>query len=201
MAQEAFCRIHGPYDAQLGTCPYCQREGQAGGTQPVGEDSTRVYSGRGRVPEDIDEQETDMGWRRGQGTSDKEEETIFSSRRWRRDWNDDIDATVVERRVEGLLGWLIVKHGGRRGHIFSLGKETTVGRKSANITLNDPKVSRLHAKLAIVDDHFVIVDVLSENGTFVNGERLQSERMLQENDEVRVGDTVMVLKVLPTEEN
>lgn len=183
MAQEAYCPIHGPYDAQLGACPYCQREGRAGaGVQS--EDSTRVYSGRGQVRDDVDELETDISWRRGQPGTREEE---------------DADETMIERRVEGLLGWLIVRRGDRRGRIFNLAKQTTIGRKGTTIVLNDPKVSRLHAKIGIVNDQIMIVDVLSENGTFVNGERLQGERLLQENDEVRIGDTLMVLKVLPAD--
>ena len=103
--------------------------------------------------------------------------------------------------MEGLLGWLIVGRGDRRGRIFNLAKQTTIGRKGASIVLNDPKVSRLHAKIGIVNEQVVIVDVLSENGTFVNGERLQGERVLQENDEIRIGDTLMVLKVLPADKD
>ena len=37
----------------------------------------------------------------------------------------------------------------------------------------------------------------SENGTFVNGEAIRGATVLQENDEIKTGDTVFVLKTLP----
>jgi pSer/pThr/pTyr-binding forkhead associated (FHA) protein len=42
----------------------------------------------------------------------------------------------------------------------------------------------------------VIWDLASRNGTFVNGQEIMSPTLLQENDEIRVGDTVFVLKTL-----
>jgi pSer/pThr/pTyr-binding forkhead associated (FHA) protein len=66
--------------------------------------------------------------------------------------------------------------------------------------LSDGKISKLHAKIGVREGRFVILDVMSENGTYVNSQRIQGETPLAENDEVRMGDTVMVLKVLPAEQ-
>jgi len=134
----------------------------------------------------------------GPAVFDDEETTIRRRGGWGMD--DDLDVTMVEHRVEGTLGWLVIKKGGRRGRIFKLKPETTLGRKHADIVLNDPKVSALHAKIALVDGEFVIADVLSKNGTYVNGKRIKELMTLKENDEIKIGDTVMVLKVLPEEE-
>ncbi len=203
MPQEAFCPIHGPYDASLGACPYCQREGrgaaQAGGV-PLGEEETRVYQGPVGGAADVDEMPTQIGPSPyvGAGPFDDEETIIRRRGAWGMD--DDLDMTMVEHKVEGTLGWLIIKKGGRRGRIFKLKDETTLGRKHADIVLNDPKVSALHAKIALIDGQFVIADVLSRNGTYVNGERIKEQRVLKENDEIKIGDTVLVLKVLPEDE-
>ena len=208
MTQEAFCNIHGPYDASLGACPYCQGEGRGGGGASVNEEETRVYSGPGRQSSDIDDMETDIGWRHGEsrGGPIDDEETMIGGRgrrgggrsRWD---DDDVEETMLEHAVEGMMGWLIVKKGDRRGKIFTLRKETTIGRKGVTIALNDPKISTLHAKVALVDDdHFVVADVLSKNGTYVNGERIKEQRTLEENDEIRIGGIVLVLKVLPEDE-
>lgn len=204
MAQEGFCPTHGPYDARLGGCPYCQRRG--GGQ--TGGDETRVFGGSGRMRDDVDDLPTDIGWMRGgkRAASVSEDETQLPERRRPAGPSvsagraDNIDETVVEGRTEGMLGWLIVKRGARRGHVFAIRSGSTIGRKGTDIVLNDPKVTRLHAKIAIHSEQFVIVDVLSENGTYVNGKRIQGECPLNENDEVRVGDTLMVLKVLPAEQ-
>jgi hypothetical protein len=47
-----------------------------------------------------------------------------------------------------------------------------IGRRLDNhIVIDDPRVSRAHAQLRIVRDRFVIFDLNSSGGTFVNGER------------------------------
>ena len=48
----------------------------------------------------------------------------------------------------------------------------TVGRQLDNhIILEDPRVSRAHARIKLVNDHFVIYDLNSTGGTYVNGKR------------------------------
>lgn len=201
MAQEGFCSTHGPYDARNGACPYCQRAGTEAGS---GSDDTRVYSGVGRATGDVDDLPTEVGWLRAgkRAAAPSDEETQVPVRRSSAPGGrgEDIDDTIVESRVEGLLGWLIVKRGQRRGQVFAIRSGSTIGRKGTDIVLNDPKVTRLHTKIGIRDNQFVVADVLSENGTYVNGERIQGERILCENDVIRIGDTLLVLKVLPAEQ-
>jgi len=71
-----------------------------------------------------------------------------------------------------------------------------IGRKKADLILDDPKVSENHAVIAFEDDHFVIVDIKSTNGTSVNGERIRSETILKENDLIKIGEVTFVLKLL-----
>jgi pSer/pThr/pTyr-binding forkhead associated (FHA) protein len=53
-------------------------------------------------------------------------------------------------------------------------KEMTIGRKHDNeIVLDDPRVSRYHAKICLVQDHFVVFDLKSSGGTFVNSQRIE----------------------------
>jgi hypothetical protein len=205
MEQEGFCPTHGPYDARLSGCPYCQSK--SGGTQSGG-DETRVFGSSGQTRGDVDDLPTDIGWMRGGKPpgSVSEEETQVYPRRQPTGTSagagraDPIDETVVEGRTKGMLGWLIVKRGARRGHVFEIRSDSTIGRKGTHIVLNDQKVTELHAKIGVRGEQFVIADVLSKNGTHVNGTRIQAECLLNENDEVRIGDTVMVLKVLPAEQ-
>jgi pSer/pThr/pTyr-binding forkhead associated (FHA) protein len=47
-----------------------------------------------------------------------------------------------------------------------------VGRRLDNqVVIDDPRVSRLHAQLRIVKDHFVLFDLNSTGGTYINGRR------------------------------
>jgi hypothetical protein len=195
MKQEAFCERHGPYDASLGQCPYCSRSDPLPPAPPPLDDElpTDPYGGRpGPSYASYDDEETDFGIR---ARLHEEDDEVTQ-------WPDrgpaarDEDDTVVERVEEGLLGFFIVKDGMRRGQVHRIHHGTTIGRDQAKIILRDPKVSRPHARLTLEDEQFVIWDFGSENGTFVNNERIRGATPLNENDVIKIGDTVFVLKTL-----
>ncbi len=64
---------------------------------------------------------------------------------------------------------------------------TTIGRLDTNdICIPDGTVSRHHARVDMTEDGFTIVDLKSENGIFVNGERVK-QRVLVEGDRIEIG--------------
>ncbi len=76
---------------------------------------------------------------------------------------------------------------------------TVLGRDDhADIILDDPGISRRHSELRVTTDGpgfiTVIRDLGSTNGTFVNGERIDSEH-LEDGDRITVGRTSMVYRV------
>lgn len=93
------------------------------------------------------------------------------------------------------LAWLIEKKGLRVGSTYRLNKDiTSIGRDAGNdISLSDEAVSAHHAKLRIEEDKYVIYDLVSENGTEVNGEKVVYKE-IKENDEIKLGETVLVFK-------
>src|SRR5919109_4793223 len=63
----------------------------------------------------------------------------------------------------------------------------TVGRKvDKDLVIADPRVSRDHAKIVSEDGIFFLIDEGSKHGTFVNGQRVQRQR-LQRNDRLEFG--------------
>jgi pSer/pThr/pTyr-binding forkhead associated (FHA) protein len=75
------------------------------------------------------------------------------------------------------------------------GDQFTIGTDaSADLALDDPAVSALHAALQYFPAGWSVRDLGSRNGTFVNGERISSEQMLRDGDEIRVGHVRVVLK-------
>ncbi len=71
----------------------------------------------------------------------------------------------------------------------------TIGRHRNNdIVISDPKVSSFHARIDRSVDGFVLVDLKSRNGSFINGKRLESG-LLKTGDEVRMGTARLVYKV------
>ena len=67
-----------------------------------------------------------------------------------------------------------------------------LGRDHANLLqLHDKEVSRNHAEIRLVNDKYVLSDLHSSNGTFVNSQPI-SEHVLANGDRVQVGKTLLV---------
>ena len=74
---------------------------------------------------------------------------------------------------------------------ISHSKPVTIGRdQTASISLEDGECSRIHCAIRYWDDMFVIRDMNSRNGTFVNGQQIEVAR-LNPDDVIRVGATVI----------
>ncbi len=69
---------------------------------------------------------------------------------------------------------LVPRFGAEQGQEYPLTQRiTTIGREPINdIVLDDAEISRRHARILYEDGRFIIEDLNSTNGTFVNGERL-----------------------------
>ncbi|MEN9797538.1 MAG: type secretion system protein [Pseudomonadota bacterium] len=87
------------------------------------------------------------------------------------------------------------KNGGRE-EIEVERDQVTVGR-TAEIQLQGQNVSKLHARIVLKDGRFVVVDLKSTNGTYVNGKRLDEKPLvLKQGDRVSVGDYVLEMEPL-----
>jgi pSer/pThr/pTyr-binding forkhead associated (FHA) protein len=64
-----------------------------------------------------------------------------------------------------------------------------LGRRAADLPIDDPEVSRRHAALRPAGDGLEIEDLGSLNGTWVNGTRIQGAVRLRPGDRVQLGDT------------
>src|SRR3989338_3784937 len=73
--------------------------------------------------------------------------------------------------------------------LYALKGPVILGRKeSADIALDDPKLSRHHAQIYTDGKHYYIKDLNSTNGTKVNGEVIKEKRICQK-DIIEIGDT------------
>ena len=90
---------------------------------------------------------------------------------------------------------MVMVHGGQDTS-FPLVRDTyTLGRHRNNdIVVNDPKVSSFHARIDRSPEGFVLVDLKSRNGSFVNGKRI-THSVLATGDEVRLGTARLLYKV------
>jgi pSer/pThr/pTyr-binding forkhead associated (FHA) protein len=93
-------------------------------------------------------------------------------------------------------GVLLVKQGKEQGRVYEFHNDRlTIGRsRDSDIFLEDLAVSRLHATVfRDPSGQYVVRDENSANGTTVNGMRV-GEQALNENDEIALGQTVLVFQ-------
>jgi hypothetical protein len=83
-----------------------------------------------------------------------------------------------------------------------LESEYTIGRSSSHsISIPDGSVSANHARILRADKGFVLEDLKSRNGTFVNGEPLTGQRLLVDGDLIRFGKIIMTFNLAREEKS
>ncbi|HBQ21733.1 MAG: hypothetical protein A2Z91_03170 [Deltaproteobacteria bacterium GWA2_38_16] len=77
-----------------------------------------------------------------------------------------------------------------------LGKEITLGRDNAcDIALDDPKISREHAKIFLKGNTYYLKDCGSTNGTFLNHHPITAETPITSSDQIQLGDCILQFAV------
>ena len=111
-------------------------------------------------------------------------------------------ATVIDRKPQAATiidlpstgDTVTVQAGNGRGRAYDLPeKDMIIGRDaSADIAVDDGKVSREHARLSYANGAWSILDLGSSNGTYLNGQRVNGQQQLVNGDKIKVGDTILV---------
>ena len=92
---------------------------------------------------------------------------------------------------------LVVNEGELTGQRWTLGDEALViGRgNDSDIVLPERQVSRHHLKILYHDGHYLLEDLDSKNGTFLNGQQIHGTVPLQDGDEIQIALCVRMLFV------
>ena len=107
------------------------------------------------------------------------------------------------------LAWLVVKSpASMRGMVFTVAPGQVIGREG-DVRWPDGRLSRQHARLTLepadtvpdaMDTEAIAVFHLwpfaPKNPVYINGQAIRGATPLFENDEIRLGDTLLVFKVL-----
>jgi len=103
------------------------------------------------------------------------------------------EAAELTRLVRRGPQWtLLVKAGPQVSATFPLSGDAVLGRqKGCPVRLMDTSVSRRHAQLRLQDDGLIIEDLGSANGTLVNGRPISEPTLIQDGDEVTLGETIL----------
>lgn len=184
-----FCPQHGPYDPPHQECPYCvmDREQRRVFGPPVVEVAP---------PAVVPNMEPVPGFVRQ--TVEPANLTEMLPRR--------IPLPPEEPEVEHtpLLAWLVVKKPTeQRGLVLPVRANQIIGREG-DVRWDDPRLSRQHARLTVEPRAdapegppvFHLWPFGTTNPVYINGQEIRGATPLAENDEIRLGDTLFVFKVL-----
>jgi pilus assembly protein CpaF len=91
-----------------------------------------------------------------------------------------------------MFSVIIAEKGGEKKKLSFDKAEVTIGRVQGNdVILPKGNVSKRHSRILLKDGKFIIVDLRSTNGTYVNGRKITSPLVLQPSDKVYIGDFIM----------
>lgn len=118
--------------------------------------------------------------------------------------DDEAAGDNQEESAPSVLAWLIVKDPPeRRGVIVPVQANQIIGR-GGDLQWDDPRLSRQHARLTLEPPEdapedgpvFHLWPFGPTNPVYINGREIRGATPLHENDEIRLGDTLFVFKVL-----
>ena len=76
---------------------------------------------------------------------------------------------------------------GHRRYVLSVGVNTIGREPNSTVCINDPSVSRGHARIIIRDGDATLEDLANKNGTQVMGQVIKEPTVLKDGDEVEFG--------------
>jgi pilus assembly protein CpaF len=87
---------------------------------------------------------------------------------------------------------VITEKGGEQRRLDFDKPEVTIGRVQGNdIILPKGNVSKRHSRIVLKDGKFIIVDLKSTNGTYVNGRKITSPLVIKNTDKIYIGDFIL----------
>lgn len=103
----------------------------------------------------------------------------------------EVDGLFEENKGGFPPGSLIDENGKR---LIITEQKLSIGRDTkSTMQVVDVEVSRNHAEIRLLNTSFVLIDLQSTNGTFVNGQRVQ-EHTLQNFDQIKIGSTILLFQ-------
>jgi hypothetical protein len=165
--QVLYCPNGHPVDASWDVCPECMRLGlnPAGGPNPAGAPAAGAMANY------------------SEGNADK---TV----------GIDVRGLEEESRRH-VVGWIVAQTGNHRGMDFRLfeGKNVVGTAANCDIVVTDAYLSARHCTIRYDNGNFVVIDLDSRNGTYVNSKKI-SKYDLIDNDTVRLGKSEFKFKSL-----
>src|SRR5690348_9607041 len=96
-----------------------------------------------------------------------------------------------------MFAIVVNEKGGEQKRLEFDKPEVTIGRVQGNdIILPKGNVSKRHSRIVLKDGKFIIVDLKSTNGTYVNGRKITSPLVVKGSDKIYIGDFILSIEEL-----
>lgn len=90
---------------------------------------------------------------------------------------------------------VVVEGDSHKGVTFDLRDELVIGRgPKCQVVLDDSYVSQMHARLFAKGDAYMVEDLGSTNGTYLNRRKVTAPTELRRGDQVKIGKTVLEMR-------
>ncbi|MFI5308613.1 MAG: FHA domain-containing protein, partial [Polyangiales bacterium] len=97
-----------------------------------------------------------------------------------------------------MFSIVITERGGAQRQLDIDSPELSIGRLEDNdVVLPRSNVSKRHARIVLKEDRYVLLDLKSTNGTYVNGRKIAGPMMVGAGDKIYVGDFILALQDTP----
>ncbi|WP_186429920.1 FHA domain-containing protein [Clostridium sp. BSD9I1] len=157
------------------------------------------------VKEIINEEDANIEKRTHKDSKSSEENNLLVEKQAtefdvKREKNSTIsdDTIILSNFYNNIIAFLVQLNGVKRGTNYEIKPgESHIGRSDENdIILEDMYVSGNHAIIKQQEDKMYIYDLGSKNGVFVNGEKIEESKELNNNDTIIIGETKLRFVVI-----
>lgn len=102
-------------------------------------------------------------------------------------------SSISQNTQKAAVCCLVQYNGDQMGKRFSVEKNMNIAGRSpeASIFIDEPSVSRMHAKIFSSVGKITIEDLGSSNGTFINDEAVKQKSTLKDGDMIRLGAIIL----------
>jgi pSer/pThr/pTyr-binding forkhead associated (FHA) protein len=105
------------------------------------------------------------------------------------------DRKAAAKAAKARPTLVMVEPAAQAGRSYPLDDEASIGRAAGcQITLDDTYASQIHARVFLRDGQWLVEDLGSTNGTWLNRQKVSGPMVLQRGDRLQIGNTVMELR-------
>jgi pSer/pThr/pTyr-binding forkhead associated (FHA) protein len=102
------------------------------------------------------------------------------------------DRRARKQRAPQLV---ITEPADQRGQAYTVGNELTIGRAAGcHVTVDDSYASQIHARVFSRDGRFLVEDLGSTNGTYLNRQKVSGPMQIDPGDRLQIGNTVLEMR-------